>query len=196
MGLYEKIADLDWNMKKQSLFLYGNMYYNIANLSFISSFFENTGGEYFSVSFRTDAGKKSEMVFFVKEKKLSALMMQKGYQIFLGEKTSGCFAFLNKIAVMCSEYLDDETETDDVQYSVPDEIPPMYYQDYYKSQMNDNVFSIKKSVQAFPAILAFPCSRGGVWVLVSENDELSYVMKTNFQHFLQSLSLCLRKIVL
>ena len=69
MELYEKIADLDWSMKKQSSSLYDNMYYNIDSLSFIGSFFENTGGEYFLISCRTVAGKKSEMVFFVKENK-------------------------------------------------------------------------------------------------------------------------------
>lgn len=196
MTFYDKITEMDWNIKKQSPFLYDNMYNDICNLSFLDSFVENINNEYFSVSCYETLENKIDFIISITESNLYTIIMSKGYPVFEGEKNSRHIIFLGKIMAVCSKYLDDNMEIDDIQYSDIEEVPQMYYYDYYKSVLHNKVFSIKKSTHKSSDILAFPCSDGGVWTFIRQDDGYFCVIKSGYQHFLQTVSYHLKKIIL
>ena len=187
---------MDWDIKNQSSFQYNNMYDNIENLSFLDSFIENNHGEYFSVSCYETLENRTDFIMSVKQSGLYAVILSKSYPVFKGEKNSNHITFISKIMAYCSKCLDDKTETDDIEYSNIDEVPQTYYHDYYKSLLHNNIFSVKKSVHKSSNILAFPCSKGGVWTFIRQNDNCFYLIKSSYQHFLQTLAYHLKKIIL
>ncbi len=196
MTFYDTISGMDWNIKKQSHFLYDDMYDNIDNLSFLNSFVENTDGEYFSVSCYETLKNRIDFIMAITDSNLYAVILSKDYPVFQGEKNSRHIIFLGKIIAFCSKYLDDGKETSDIQYSDIDEIPQLYYHDYYKAVLHDKIFSIKNSTHNSSDILAFPCCNDGVWTFIRQNDNSCYVIKSSYSHFLQSVSYHLKKVIL